>query len=153
MARRVTQMRSLGIMLSTSVQADRQGPSMTTRSPDARTSSNRSRNGPTWPPGLDRMRTSASTGETSAINVANKKMTSKGCRLLMLFLSIPPRATQRWQPDSCCIEAPIDGENLTGNVAGALATQKKDRFREFLFQSVAIEWNGVVIVGADFRRV
>ena len=48
-----------GTTLSTSVQADRQGPSITTRSPDARTLSNRSMNGPTCPPGLPRMRTSA----------------------------------------------------------------------------------------------
>src|ERR1700733_13804861 len=64
MARRVTQMRSLGTTLSTSVQADRHGPSITTRSPDARTSSNISRNGPTCPPGLARMRTSACAGGT-----------------------------------------------------------------------------------------
>ena len=36
-ARRVTQMRLRGIVLNTSVQADRQGPSMTTRWPDCRT--------------------------------------------------------------------------------------------------------------------
>src|SRR5882757_8719671 len=55
-------MRSLGTMVSTSVQADRQGPSITTRSPEARTRSNRSRNGPTCPPGLARMRISDCAG-------------------------------------------------------------------------------------------
>src|SRR5712672_1161051 len=53
---------SLGTMVSPSVQADRHGPSMTTRSPEARTRSNRSRNGPTCPPGLARMRISACAG-------------------------------------------------------------------------------------------
>ena len=42
MARGVTQMRLRGSDISTSVQAERQGPSMTTRSPDARTVSNSS---------------------------------------------------------------------------------------------------------------
>src|SRR5712692_8712982 len=55
-------MRLLGTMLSTSVQADRHGPSITTRSPEARTRSNRSRNGATSPPGLARIRTSACAG-------------------------------------------------------------------------------------------
>ena len=36
-ALRVTQMRLLGMVLNTSVQAERQGPSMITRSPDCRT--------------------------------------------------------------------------------------------------------------------
>ena len=51
-ARGVTQIRWRGSDISTSVQAERQGPSMTTRSPDARTGSKSSRNGPTCPPGL-----------------------------------------------------------------------------------------------------
>ena len=38
MARRVTQMRLRGTMPSTSVQADRHAPSITTRSPEFRTS-------------------------------------------------------------------------------------------------------------------
>src|SRR3954454_4435423 len=46
-------------MLNTSVQADRHGPSITTRSPEARTRSNSWRDGVTGPPGLARMRTSA----------------------------------------------------------------------------------------------
>src|SRR3954454_25007370 len=67
MARRVTQMRLFGTVESTSVHADRQGPSITTRSPEARTCANRSRNGPTSPPGLARMRTSAEAGEARAV--------------------------------------------------------------------------------------
>ncbi len=58
--------------LSTSVQADRQGPSITTRSPEARTRSNKSRNGPTWPPGLARMRTSPHAGAASAHSVSEE---------------------------------------------------------------------------------
>jgi hypothetical protein len=42
-------------------QHQRHGPSITTRSPVLRTPSNRSRNGPTCPPGLLRMRTSSAT--------------------------------------------------------------------------------------------
>ena len=44
-------MRSFGTIDSTSVQAERQGPSITTRSPEALTRSNSSRNGPTSPAG------------------------------------------------------------------------------------------------------
>src|ERR1051325_6202758 len=55
-------MRSFGTVDSPKVQADRHGPSITTRSPEARTRANRSRNGPTSPPGLARMRTSAAAG-------------------------------------------------------------------------------------------
>src|SRR5262245_52624627 len=51
-----------GIVLSTSVQADRQGPSMITRSPDCRTRAKTSRKLLTSPPGLDRIRKSARTG-------------------------------------------------------------------------------------------
>src|SRR4051812_45472841 len=61
-------MRSFGTVDSTSVQADRHGPSMTTRSPDARTRANKSRNGATSPPGLARMRTSADAGDASRRN-------------------------------------------------------------------------------------
>src|SRR5437899_4821638 len=63
-------MRSAGTIISTSVQADKQGPSITTRSPEAFTRSNRAINGPTCPPGLARMRTSARTGSTTAHSAA-----------------------------------------------------------------------------------
>ena len=75
---------SLGTMLSTSVQADRHGPSITTRSPEARTSSNMSRNGPTCPPGLARMRTSALAGELAAHN-ATTMVNEDGAHRLRQF--------------------------------------------------------------------
>src|SRR3954464_15151810 len=59
-------MRSFETVETTSVQADRHGPSITTRSPDARTCANRSRNGPTSPPGLARMRSSADAGDANS---------------------------------------------------------------------------------------
>src|SRR6202051_4776187 len=68
-------MRLLGTTLSTNVQADRHGPSITTRSPEARTSSNISRNGPTCPPGLARMRTSAcAAGNIRPHSIAARKI-------------------------------------------------------------------------------
>ena len=54
-------MRLIGTTLNTNVQADKHGPSITTRSPDSRRRPNISRNGPTSPPGLPRMRTSSAT--------------------------------------------------------------------------------------------
>src|SRR5712672_1804059 len=55
----------------TMVPSDRHGPSMTTRSPEARTRSNRSRNGPTCPPALPRIRISAwAGGKTRPHNTA-----------------------------------------------------------------------------------
>src|SRR3979490_480593 len=75
-------MRSFGTADSTSVQADRHGPSITTRSPDARTRANRSRNGPTSPPGLARMRTSAEAGEANADSrTARKRCFAKVVRI------------------------------------------------------------------------
>src|SRR4030088_2126236 len=63
-------MRLFGTMLNTSVQADRHGPSITTRSPEARTRSNSWRNGATGPPGLARMRTSAFAGGNATADSA-----------------------------------------------------------------------------------
>ena len=85
-ALRVTQMRLLGMVLSTSVQAERHGPSMTTRSPVARTSSNRSRNSPICPPGLPLMRTSAAADPTaaSAISIAAAILHTIGVPVLKL---------------------------------------------------------------------
>src|SRR2546430_12817614 len=68
-------MRSAGTIISTSVQADRQGPSITTRSPEAFTRSNSAINGPTCPPGLARMRTSARTGRIAAHKAAATMIT------------------------------------------------------------------------------
>src|SRR5262249_9284380 len=65
-ARRVTQMRLFGIVLNSSVQAERHGPSMTTRSPLARTAANSRRYSLTSPPGLDRIRTSPNAGARAA---------------------------------------------------------------------------------------
>src|SRR5258708_26940729 len=68
-------------------------------------------------------------------------------------LRIPSFPAQRRQSDPGGVEAAIDGENLPGDVACAVATQEKYRLRQFLFEAVTIERNGAVIVGADFRRV
>src|SRR5262245_19916310 len=96
-------MRSLGTVISTSVQADRHGPSITTRSPDSRTRSNSSRNGPTSPPGLDRMRTSARAGTIAvqsasaarasligavSIIAASDRMTWSAARRPPIFLAV-----------------------------------------------------------------
>ena len=64
-----------------------------------------------------------------------------------------PFAAQRRQADAGGIETAVDGEDLSGDVAGTIAAQEEDRFRQFLLEAVAIERNGVVIVGADFRRM
>ena len=72
--RGVTQMRSFGIVLNSNVQAERHGPSMTTRSPVARTVSNSRRYWPTSPPGLERMRTSAKAGTRAASKKAIVKV-------------------------------------------------------------------------------
>ena len=69
----VTQMRFFGIVLNTSVQAERHGPSMITRSPDCRTRANTERKLLTSPPELDRMRKSARTG--SVLNTATRTKT------------------------------------------------------------------------------
>src|SRR3954447_5541345 len=82
-------MRSLGTMLSTSVQADRHGPSITTRSPEARTRSNSWRNGVTGPPGLARMRTSACAGRNAradSITAASKAVFRTAVRMLRVPL-------------------------------------------------------------------
>src|SRR5262245_51574745 len=55
-------MRLAGTALSTSVQADMQGPSITTRSPLCRSAANSFRYSMTSPPELDTMRTSAAAG-------------------------------------------------------------------------------------------
>src|SRR6516225_337601 len=64
-------MRSRGITPSTIVQAERQGPSMMTDSPDFCSDWSLSRYGPIWPPGSDVMRIDADTGRLyAAITVA-----------------------------------------------------------------------------------
>src|SRR3954447_18742489 len=75
------------------------------------------------------------------------KMTCQG------YLPVPPRAAQCRQADAGGVETAVDGEDLSGDVAGAIAAQEEDRFRQFLLEAVTIQRNGVVIVGADFRRV
>jgi hypothetical protein len=67
------------------------------------------------------------------------------------LLAVPSLAAQRRQSDSGGIEAAIYGQNLSGDVAGAVAAQEEHRFRQFFFEAVAVERDRVVIVGADFR--
>jgi hypothetical protein len=83
MARAVTQMRPCGIVLSTSVQAEMQGPSMITRWPDWRTVANMRRNEPTSPPGLDTMRKSARATAAEMRNIT-RVMMARGTRALPL---------------------------------------------------------------------
>src|SRR5882757_9452146 len=68
-------------------------------------------------------------------------------------LPIAPLAAQRRQSDAGGIETAIDSENLPGDIARAVAAQKEHRFRQLFFEAIAIERNGVMIVGADLRRV
>jgi hypothetical protein len=81
MARAVTQMRPCGIVLSTSVQAEMQGPSIITRWPDWRTVANMRRNEPTSPPGLDMMRKSARAASAEMRNIT-RVMMARGTRAL-----------------------------------------------------------------------
>src|SRR6185437_1623851 len=165
-------MRLLGTTLSTSVQADRHGPSMMTRSPEARTRSNRSRNGPTCPPGLARMRISACAGgEARTHSMAGRSMIlARSVRIIepsfdrmtdstgngqprppvpletaraasacgRTHLVVPPFAAQGRQPNAGGIKTPIDGKDLTSDVARAVAAQEEHRFGQFLFETVAI---------------
>src|SRR5246500_1662576 len=147
-------MRSLGTMLSTSVQADRHGPSTTTRSPELRTFSNRSMNGPTWPPGLARIRTSARASMVAKNHSATASSKVKTIRsTLMCPSSVSPLAAQGRQPDARGIETTIDRKHLAGNVARALAAQEEDGLGQFFFKAVAVERNCVVIIGTNFRRM
>src|SRR5579863_2067075 len=197
-------MRSLGTMLSTSVQAERHGPSITTRLPDSRTRSNRSRNGPTFPPGLPRMRISVRAGAAAralaiaAIKIATRipvrtmaisfrrvrpdqninrtsggKVPSPGQRGICFAqpyrsrapteakagfnandtLTITPGAAQGRQSDAGGVEAAIDGENLSGDVARTIAAQEEHGLRQLFFEAVPVERDRVMIVGADFRAM
>src|SRR5712672_474013 len=60
-------------------------------------------------------------------------------------LPVASLAAQRRQSDAGGVEAAIYGENLPGDVAGAVAAQEKHRLRQFLLEAVAVERNGVVI--------
>src|SRR6478735_6741090 len=158
-------MRSFGTTLNTRVQADRHGPSITTISPEARTRSNRSRNGPTCPPGLDRIRTSARTGITvraptkivasivlaRAVRILPLRLTRRSASQLPGILSVPSFTAQCRQADAGGIEAAIDRQSLSRDVAGAITAEEEYRVRQFLFEPVAVERNRIVIVGADFR--
>src|SRR5215467_3214828 len=147
-------MRSAGTMLSTSVQADRQGPSITTRSPELRTCSNRSMNGPTWPPGLARMRTSARASMVAKNHRATASRRVRTIRItLMCHSSVSPLAAQCRQPDAGGIKAAIDRQHLSGDVARAVAAEEKNGFRQLVFKAVAVERDRIVIVSADLRRV
>src|SRR5690242_715030 len=147
-------MRSCGTTLNTSVQADMQGPSMITRSPEAFTLSNRSRNGPTCPPGLSRMRTSARAKIVAQAHSATASSTVRMIRVMVNCASpVSPLTAQGRQPNAGRIEPAINGQNLSGDVACAITAQKKDGLGQFLFKPVAVERDRIVIVGADFRGV
>src|ERR1043165_2899954 len=147
-------MRSLGTMLTTSVQADRHGALTTTRSPELRTFSNRSMNGPTWPPGLARMRTSARASMVAKTHSATASNRVKTIRItLMCPSSVSPLAAQGRQPDAGGIETAVDSEHLAGDVARAVAAEEEDGLGQLLFKAVTIERYRIVVIGADLRRV
>src|SRR4051812_43834333 len=56
-----------------------------------------------------------------------------------LELSIPHLRPQRRQTDAGGIEPAVNAEYLARNVARALAGEKINCFRQFLFQAVAVE--------------
>src|SRR4026207_1468074 len=66
----VTQIRLRGMVFSTRVHAERQGPSMITRWPDFRSWDKKVIYGPTTPPELEMMRTSAEIGPIRASDKA-----------------------------------------------------------------------------------
>src|SRR5580704_18000750 len=147
-------MRSFGTMLRTSVQADRHGPSITTRSQEARTSSNRSRKSPTFPPGLERMRTSACANSDAMAHSATTRKRVRMIRVTLNLVSpVRARAAQRRQSDAGGIKTAIDRQDLSGDVARSVRAQEQDGLRQFLLKAVAVERDGVVIVGTDFRRM
>jgi hypothetical protein len=70
----VTQIRLRGTVLSTRVQAERQGPSMTTLWPDFRTCAKKFKYDPATPPALDRIRTSAKAGPMTTSDKATQNI-------------------------------------------------------------------------------
>src|ERR1051326_5179221 len=107
-------MRSLGIVLSSSVQAERHGPSITTRSPLARTAANSLRYPVTSPPGLDRMRAAAETGPRAA----SKKMV---VRITRRTGSLPliRSASQPSHKSAPVVQRGALGCSRDGNVTGS----------------------------------
>jgi hypothetical protein len=73
----VTQIRWRGIVLNTSVQAEKQGPSMTTRSLDCRSSENSRKYCRTSPPELDTILTSAKVGTVAIRDKKTANITSR----------------------------------------------------------------------------
>src|ERR1700722_9883668 len=68
-------------------------------------------------------------------------------------LTVAALRAQRRQANAGRLEAALDRERLPGDVACAIAAQEEDCFGELLLQAVAVERNGVVISGADLRRM
>jgi hypothetical protein len=99
-------MRLRGTALSTSVQAERQGPSMTTRSPDCLTLAKKLRYSLTDPPPLDRMRTSESAGAVHAKKRASASerrgaashLAGAGWEQFMAMAVIPRIHRKSWVP-------------------------------------------------------
>src|SRR5712671_7514666 len=69
------------------------------------------------------------------------------------MLAVSSVAAQRRQSDAGGIKTAIDGENLSGDVAGAVAAQEEHRLRQLFLETVTIEQDRVVIVGANLRRM
>src|ERR1700730_17188448 len=147
-------MRSSGTMLRTSVQADRHGPSITTRSPEARTCSNRWRKSPTFPPGLERTRTSARANSDAMAHSATARKRVRMIRVMLNLVSpVSARSAQRRQSDAGGIKTTVDRQDLPGDVARSVGTQEQDGLRQCLLKAVTVERDGVVIIGTDFRRM
>src|SRR6202012_758008 len=76
-------------------------------------------------------------------------------RRVLLYDALPVSAlaSERRQADAGRIKTAVDGKDLSGDVAGTVAAQEEDRFRQFFFEAIAVERDRVMIVGTDFRRV
>src|SRR6516164_1967339 len=99
------------------------------------------------------MRTSARASSVAKNHNAIARPTTKIMRVMPIVSPVSSLAAQGRQADAGRIEAPIDREDLPGDVAGAVAAQKVDGFGEFVFKAVAVEGNRIVIVGADLGSV
>src|SRR5690242_5918736 len=107
-------MRLFGIVLSSNVQAERHGPSMTTRSPVARTAANSRKYWVTSPPWLERMRTSAKAGTRAASKTIIVKVTRRtGILLLLCHRTTFRRPSSMLQPGRVAPKSHRPAEILT----------------------------------------
>ena len=99
------------------------------------------------------MRDDQAAAEEHPRKICLRRRPRTGDRDYGLFLPVAAFSAQRRQSDAGGLEAAVHAQHLSGDVARAVAAQEEDRFGEFFFQAIAIERNGVVIIGADRRGV